>query len=480
MNWNFNKLLIIKIILSILFFISFYIFWDFFMLFPMGFMGDDSYFYTQLAYNIGVYKFSSWDGINLTNSYHLLWQGIISLVSLFLSFFTNVKEHHLMGHIFIYFFILFVFLKYYSRNYLDSLVLVSIIISGYLLLDNITVIVLLFIIYKEFEKYIENKKFSFLLIFAFFLIPLARIDAIAIVGFIPFFFLLKTKEKFYFYLLLSLLLGLLVNLSIYYLIAGEFYSVSSYVKMNQNLTNTMQHRIVKNVIYTNFFPLGWLTLKMRGYVLFAFFIIFLINSLVLKKKQSILFWGLFVGLYSYFFINFFSNFIDTWYYSVMFASLFILLQLINMNNFIKIIPLTFLYLFIISLFFGKFYNAAKNFDYRKEYTNDINKIENYIPQNSKIYQNDLSGHLSFYSKIRVINGDGRVNSFKYANALLNNDLSNYLIKNKICFLTDIFTQKANNKKVLINQSGLLVTFKDTNLIKKFKHFSVYKIKKCND
>mgnify|MGYP006093583889 CR=1 FL=1 len=480
MNLNFNKLLIIKIASSILFIIFFYTYWDFFILYPMGFMGDDSFFYTQIAYNVGVNKFSSWDGINLTNSYHLLWQGIISLVSLFLSFFTNIKEHHLMGHLFIYFFILFIFLKYYSRNYLDSLVLTSIIVSGYFLLDNITVIVLLFIIYKEIEKYIKNKKFSFLLLIVFFLIPLARIDAIALIGFIPLFFLLKTKDKFYFYLLLSLLLGLLVNLSIYYFIAGEFYSVSSYVKMNQNLTNTMEHRIVKNVIYSNFFPLGWLTLKMRGYILFLFFIIFIINFLIFKKKQSVLFWGVFAGLYSYFFINFFSNYIDTWYYSVMFASLFILLRLANMKNFTRIISSSFLYLFVISLFFGKFYNSIKYFDYRAEYIGDVKKIENYIPQKSKIYQYDLAGHLSFYSKVKVINGDGRVNSFDYANALLNNGLSNYLVKNKICFLTDIFTQKSNNEKVLVNQSGLLITYEDVNLIKKLKHFSIYKLKKCYD
>ena len=219
---------------------------------------------------------------------------------------------------------------------------------------------------------------------------------------------------------------------------------------------------------------------MRGYILFLFFIIFIINFLVFKKKQSVLFWGVFAGLYSYFFINFFSNYIDTWYYSVMFASLFILLRLVNMDNLIKIIPTTFLYLFIILLFFGKFYNSIKYFDQRIEYISDVKKIENYIPQDSKIYQYDLAGHLSFYSKVRVINGDGRVNSFEYAKALLNNGLSNYLIENKICFLTDIFTQKVNTEKVLVNQSGLLITYEDVNLIKKLNNFSIYKLKKCYD
>ena len=98
---------------------------------------------------------------------------------------------------------------------------------------------------------------------------------------------------------------------------------------------------------------------------------------------------------------------------------------------------------------------------------------------TKIYQYDLAGHqASIWNN--MINGDGRVNSFKYANDLLNKNLSNYLIDNKICYLTNIFTQKFNGKKVIINQSGLLVTFDDVDLIKKFKKFSIYKLKRCKD
>ena len=475
-----NKSLFIKIFLTFIFFVIFYKFWNFFSLFPIGFMGDDSYFYSQLAYNVGVNKISSWDGTNFTNSYHLIWQLILSLTSLFLSLFTKIKDYHLMGHVFVFLIILITILKYYSNNYLDRIIIISIVISGYLIMDHITVIFLLFVIFKEFQKQIKNNNNSYFLLIAFFLIPLSRVDAIAIVGFIPLFFLIKTRDKFYFYLLLSLLFGLIVHFSIYYIIAGEFYSVSSYVKMSQNLTNTMEHRIVNNVIYSNLFPLGWLTLKIRGYILFLFFIFFLINFLIFKKKQNLLFWGFFTGLYSYFFINFFSNYIDTWYYSIMFATLFILMKLINVNNLIKVIPFTLLYSFLILLFFGKFYNSAKYYDHRTNYINEIKQIENYIPKNSKIYQYDLAGHLGFYSKIQVINGDGRVNSFEYAQDLLNKNLSNYLVDNNICYLTNIFTQKLNEKKVIINQSGLLVTFDDVDLIKKFKNFSIYKLKKCKN
>ena len=65
-------------------------------------------------------------------------------------------------------------------------------------------------------------------------------------------------------------------------------------------------------------PLGWLSAKVRGYFLLLFFLIYVTKILFLKKKQSDLFLGYFIGLYVYFFIQLFFNCIDTWYYSVMF------------------------------------------------------------------------------------------------------------------------------------------------------------------
>lgn len=480
MNFNHYKQIVLNISYIIIFLSLVYYFWNLITFYPMGFMADDSYFYSQIAYNLGVNKFSSWDGLNLTNSYHILWMGIISLCSLILSFFTETKETHLFGHTVVYLLIMFYFLKKYSDKVIDIFVLAGIVVSGYILMENLIVIFLLFLIYKEIIKYQNQKKFSYLLILSFFLIPLARIDTIALVGFIPLILLIRSRDKFYFFLLTALFFGLIFNFLIYHIIAGEFYSVSSYVKMNQNITNTMEHRIVKNVLYSNLMPLGWLTLKMRGYILILFFIFFLINIFFLKKKQSSLFYGFFLGLYSYFFIQLFLNYIDTWYYSVMFGSLFILFKISNFGFYWKNTQIFIFYAFILLLFFGKFYNSYKYYDYRTEYIKEIKQIETYIPKNSKIYQYDVAGHLSFYSNIKVINGDGRVNSFNYADDLLNKNLSNYLNKNNICYLTDLFTQKLGSEKVLLNQSGLIIKYSDVVLIKKFNNFNIFQLLTCNN
>ena len=129
----------------------------------------------------------------------------------------------------------------------------------------------------------------------------------------------------------------------------------------------------------------------------------------------------------------------------MFGSLFILLKLFNYESQFNNIPKFIFYIFIIFLLFGKFYNSFKYYDFRNNYFLEIKQISNYLPENSKIYQYDISGHLGFFSTTKVINGDGLVNSFKYADDLLNKNLSNYLIQNNICYLTDLFTQKLENE-----------------------------------
>ena len=479
MDANYYKSKLLTIIYIIIICILIYYFWKFFAFYPLSFMADDSYFYSQIAYNIGVNKFSSFDGLNLTSGYHILWMLIISLISFMMSFFTDVKETHLIAHISVYFIILFFFLKFYSKTFLDLFILSGIVVSGYILMENLVVIFLLFIIFSEISKFQKNKKFSYLLILSFFLIPLARIDAIILVGFIPLILLIKTKEKFYFLLLTSLSIGVIFNFLIFYVVAGEIYSVSSYVKMNQNITNTMEHRIVKNVFYTNMMPLGWLSAKVRGYFLLLFFLIYVTKILFLKKKQSDLFLGYFIGLYVYFFIQLFFNYIDTWYYSVMFGSLFILLNLSSFKNKWENITKLLFFLFIILLFLGKFYNSFKHYETRNDYIDEIKQISNFIPKNSKIYQYDISGHLGFFSDVTVINGDGLVNSFEYANDLLNKNLSNYLFQNNICYVTDLFTQKLKGEKVILNQSGLIVKFKDVSLIKKFNYFNLFKLENCS-
>jgi len=46
--------------------------------FPNLFLEDDAYFYLQIAWNIGTGHGSTFDGLHVTNGYHLLWMGMLA------------------------------------------------------------------------------------------------------------------------------------------------------------------------------------------------------------------------------------------------------------------------------------------------------------------------------------------------------------------------------------------------------------------
>ena len=63
--------------------------------FPYGLMEDDSYFYAQIAYNIGTTGRSTLDGIYPTDGYHLLWGGMLAALAWATNLVTDSKDAHL-------------------------------------------------------------------------------------------------------------------------------------------------------------------------------------------------------------------------------------------------------------------------------------------------------------------------------------------------------------------------------------------------
>src|SRR5437667_9870646 len=45
---------------------------------PNLFFEDDAYFYLQIAWNLGTGRGSTFDGLHVTNGYHLLWAGVLT------------------------------------------------------------------------------------------------------------------------------------------------------------------------------------------------------------------------------------------------------------------------------------------------------------------------------------------------------------------------------------------------------------------
>ena len=111
-------------------------------------------------------------------------------------------------------------------------------------------------------------------------------------------------------------------------------------------------------------------------------------------------------------------------------------------------------------------------------TKKYQKLLEKLPVNSKIYQYDLSGHLNFFSKVPVINGDGLVNSFEYADLLFNNKLFDYLELNNICYFTDIRLNKFKDRMIILNVLNYRVDYIDLDKVLNGNYLNIYKLKIC--
>ncbi|UEM06455.1 hypothetical protein JL101_013790 [Skermanella rosea] len=67
--------------------------------FPNGFVEDDGYFYSRIAYNIGVHHLSSFDGVSVTSGYHLLWGWLLAAISWIAGLVTPSISVHLFAHL---------------------------------------------------------------------------------------------------------------------------------------------------------------------------------------------------------------------------------------------------------------------------------------------------------------------------------------------------------------------------------------------
>ena len=73
--------------------------------FPRGLLTDDAYFYAQIAYNLADQGISSFDGVHVTDGYHLLWTWLLSGLSWVVGLFTTARDIHLSAMVSLYLFV---------------------------------------------------------------------------------------------------------------------------------------------------------------------------------------------------------------------------------------------------------------------------------------------------------------------------------------------------------------------------------------
>jgi len=199
--------------------------------FPNGILEDDGYIYAQIAYNIATLGASTFDGINITSGYHLLWGGILSIISLIVTVFTDGKFAHLfllvLFNIIIY---VAVSWRMFDQN-LERLGAFIFFLMSSLIMETILLSTLFLVIASRFLNGEGDFGDSWVDLLFIFLIPLTRIDSSVVIGVISLYFLIYNRTIFV-RIIAALLLGVAAQFLTMYALFGELVSVSSFLKIS--------------------------------------------------------------------------------------------------------------------------------------------------------------------------------------------------------------------------------------------------------
>jgi hypothetical protein len=463
-----STILLISVIITLLFYSEI-------IKFPGFFVEDDTFFYAQIAYNIGVNGISSFDGLNTTDGYHLIWCWILSAFTFITKFFTLDKHIHFIIMLSFYHYLIIWLSKILSKNIPQAIISFFIlIVTAYLMEDVLLSLLIVITIRKAY-----NKNFDYFYWLLLFFIPLVRIDSILIIGSFTFFFLLKEYKRLI-YSLLTIVAGSFTQLFINKLIFDSYFSVSSLIKLDQSRT------ILENLTFNINDSFYFSTIL----ALVLFFSVVMIYIITINQRKSIkgynfYYFVLIISAFLYFvYLYTYIPFIRQWYLTPIKAlSLFILFEgdlLSFLLNKIKyfwhvasaIIIIGFLYFYSIKL---DEINSDNIYTWQF-----LNKIKEVVPKGEKIYQVDASGITGYFSERNIINGDGLVNSHQYFELQKKRKLDSYLKSNNIKYI--ITNRRIKNKRVLFfydiritsKQVQLLIE-PDRFIFYDFCYFGLYRI-----
>lgn len=423
-----------------------------------GVMEDDSFFYAQIAYNLGLYNFSSFDGINITDGYHIFWTFLLSLVSKIVSVFSEDKITHLFFFNFSYIMVGYFISSMFKGIKFKILSITTFMVSVFLMETAILSFFLLIIM-----NFLHKGKYQFAVIISL-LIPIIRIDSSIIIFSLPLYFLFVKDKKWFLFSILSITLGIIIHFCILFNISGEFATVSSLIKSQDKFDILNNFKANFSISYSRII-LSILYLGLSILLIYK-------SKKNITKKHLYLFSVFVIFGYIFLLIHLlFNNNLRNWYFlPSLFISLFVFQKLILPKEYCNFLLLVFV-IFITKkgYSFTELYNQNKN---EKVY---VSKLKEIVPPDESIYLIDGTGYIGYYSERKIVNGDGLVNSHSYANNLLRNNLKDYLKKNKIKYVAD----NGKKQEYLINYHGLVVRYDEVKvLISKSEnlHYSLYKLK----
>lgn len=474
-----NKRIVYHIVLFIFSLLLTVLLYNELIRFPGFFVEDDTFFYAQTAYNIGVNSISSFDGENITDGYYFIWCWMLGIVSFITKIFSSDKSIHLILYFTVYFYFFIQLCISITNNLYQAVVAGIILIVTAFLMEDVFLSVALIYIIKNSQNSHQGKLFYIVL----FLSPMIRLDTVIIfITFIAFSYHKNYKKLLI--MMLFITTGIICQFILSYSLFDSFISVSSHIKIDQN--KDMIQNFIHNIgLYSEFHNLiAYLVF------LFALFIVVFQKYLIGDEdKLSLLTYGLLSVAVYYFYLHTNTPHIRQWYLTTIKAvSLYVVFHSIIVSYFEKRVKyfnkiIAFLAIGGFLAFYFVSYNKIRSDEvYTREF---ISYIKENVHNDDKIFQIDASGIIGYFSERKVTNGDGLINSHEYYKYLSENRLDEYFIKSDFNY---VITNREINSRYIVNYYGLSLTNQDLILMIEpnrklyydFNVFRLYKLKNRNE
>jgi hypothetical protein len=419
--------------------------------FPNGIVEDDGYFYSKIAYNIGIYQFSSFDGVLTTSGYHLLWAWLLAGISWAIGIVTPALAVHLFAHLAAFYSLILLASWEATRRPIAAIAVAALLLTTSALMETGLLALLLALIFQSFLAQDEEASIGAMALPTA-LVPLVRIDASIVIVVLILYLLIRARRSGLI-LVAALGVGCLAQFVLMQLIFGEFYSVSSFLKASQDVHGS---GLIAHLKANIFASAGQVARFACLGVLGACSLITIMGA---ETREQMLRRAIIVVSVLAFFIPLLvlAN-VRTWYFVVPFLGLAtVACQPFQLTRTRPATP--------TSLAFGLavlfvLLNLAGRVNYYANFRSDqlasaelIRTIGRSVPAGDRIYQIDGSGFVGYFGSRTLINGDGLVNSYDYARRLLAKTLTGYLEEMGICYIVTNSTEPPDTDDAAVIRIG---------------------------
>lgn len=425
---------------------------------PNPLIEDDGYFYSRIAYNLGVHSFSSFDNINITSGYHLLWGLTLGALSKLLAIFTLDRSYHLIAHLGLAFGVIGWTAQAFFRRPLERVAVIALMAWSFAMTEVAVLALLQLYLLSRFITRRDDFLKSPIDLIVIALMPLTRVDSLAVLGVLGLYFLIYDRRSFVRFVAAAAV-GTLVHFALMRLMFGHWFGVASLLKTH-DMTLVTAARIVHNYSVTRAQSLRTIItvvlLLTSGYLFYA-----------LRDWRERTRWAWAVAAATSFFaVHFVLSVMRSWYMAVPMVSLLFLVSVAIEHAAVgkrtvevvhgAMCAATALAVCLIFARSGRYYWDEESYS-----IGFIDRVNAAVPHNEPIYQISGSGYTAYWLEQPVVNGDGLVNSHEYLERMNKSALASYLEDSDICL---IIRDTPVEGDMVVNLAGLVVRTSDVDII----------------